>query len=133
MSYAMSGFGTVVTPTPSCGPNEGYNTRAQKCLCKPGFEDVGGTCKPVNTKAPCQWTGQQRSPVDLQCSCPPGMAPDPSAEGTGCIAIRWFPSCIDANGAKVPNCLFGFPMKETLAAAGIGLLIGAMGVYAFSR
>jgi hypothetical protein len=38
----------------------------------------------------------------------------------------YFPNCKDAAGKKVPNCLMGFPVKQTLFVVGVGAVAGAV-------
>jgi hypothetical protein len=120
------GLGAVAAPgVAPCGANSTRNPKTGVCYCNLGFEEgPGADCVPINPTKPCLWAGQQRNPIDKGCECPPGHRPDPSPTGTSCIPIRYFPNCKDANGQKVPNCLFGYPLKETAIAVGGGAVLG---------
>lgn len=125
----FNGFG--VAPTlPPCGQNSQRNPADGVCYCNLGFHESPGGCIPIDPTKPCAFTGQQRNPIDKACECPPGMRVDPSPTGTKCIPMRWFPNCKDVNGQKVPNCIFGYPMKEAAIAVGagavVGLIVGAL-------
>lgn len=85
----------------------------------------------VAAQEPCPaGQGRFRSPVDGRCTCPPGTHVSPDPESYDCLQSPltgrsvWFPSCTDAAGGKVPNCLLGFPLKSTALTLGAGLVLG---------
>ena len=136
MSYAMArrhGFGAAA-PTP-CGPNSGWNSAANACYCQPGFDWASASsadCVPINVAAPCVFVGERRNPVDKKCECPPGMHVDPAPGGNSCIRFDWFPTCVDATGARVPNCFMGAPLKQQAIAAGVGAAVGIALAFMFN-
>ena len=125
--FGLVGMGAAAA-APACGANSQRNPADGVCYCNLGFHEGGpsGACVPIDVTKPCAFTGQRRSPIDKVCECPPGMRVDPTPTGTTCIPIRYFPSCKDANGEKVPNCIFGYPLKEAAIAVGGGALIGLL-------
>lgn len=122
------GFGAVAAPS-GCGPNSAMNPVKKECYCEPGFtsvdpDDDSKGCKPVDISKACSWPDQSRSPIDKRCTCPPGTALDPAAAGTRCLPIRWFPSCVDAKGQRVQNCIFGYRATTVLPIAVGGAVAG---------
>lgn len=124
----LRGFGAIA---PSCGPNSVMNPLKKECYCEPGFtaidsNDYNKGCKPVDVSEPCGWPDQQRSPIDKLCTCPPGTALDPAAVGTRCLPVRWFPSCVDVKGQRVPNCILGYRATTVLPIAVGGVVAGVV-------
>jgi hypothetical protein len=40
--------------------------------------------------------------------------------------VSWFPNCVDANGQRVPGCLFGYATRDVAVLGGIGVIAGLL-------